>query len=126
MQPRAAYRKVTPGPATSFLFLAFMMGAITTIIPRGTRMTPGFSIMRRRIGGFWKPLSGIRQPSNNQQSRMKKCFWKNAVLFAISLLVVAANSLHAEKWKLVWSDEFDYQGLPDPAKWDYEQGFIRN
>jgi beta-glucanase (GH16 family) len=25
------------------------------------------------------------------------------------------------EWKLVWFDEFDYQGLPDPAKWDYEE-----
>jgi beta-glucanase (GH16 family) len=29
-------------------------------------------------------------------------------------------------WKLVWSDEFDKPGLPDPNKWDYEVGFIRN
>jgi len=29
-------------------------------------------------------------------------------------------------WKLVWCDEFDYEGLPDPAKWDYETGFVRN
>jgi beta-glucanase (GH16 family) len=29
-------------------------------------------------------------------------------------------------WKLVWADEFDKPGLPDPAKWDYETGFIRN
>jgi beta-glucanase (GH16 family) len=29
-------------------------------------------------------------------------------------------------WKLVWSDEFDKPGLPDPAKWSYEEGFIRN
>ena len=29
-------------------------------------------------------------------------------------------------YKLVWSDEFDYQGLPDPAKWGYEEGFVRN
>jgi beta-glucanase (GH16 family) len=28
--------------------------------------------------------------------------------------------------KLVWSDEFDTPGLPDPAKWDYEVGFVRN
>ena len=27
---------------------------------------------------------------------------------------------------LVFSDEFDYQGPPDPAKWDYEIGAIRN
>jgi beta-glucanase (GH16 family) len=29
-------------------------------------------------------------------------------------------------WELVWSDEFDYTGLPDPAKWGYEIGYIRN
>ncbi len=28
--------------------------------------------------------------------------------------------------ELVWSDEFDYEGLPDPAKWGYEEGFVRN
>jgi len=27
---------------------------------------------------------------------------------------------------LIWSDEFDSKGLPDPKKWDYEEGFIRN
>jgi beta-glucanase (GH16 family) len=25
-------------------------------------------------------------------------------------------------WKLVWSDEFDYNGLPDAKKWDYDVG----
>ena len=25
-------------------------------------------------------------------------------------------------WKLVWSDEFDHEGLPDPAKWAYDVG----
>lgn len=28
--------------------------------------------------------------------------------------------------KLVWDDEFDYTGLPDTRKWDYEVGFVRN
>lgn len=28
--------------------------------------------------------------------------------------------------KLVWSDEFDKDGLPDPNKWNYEMGFVRN
>jgi beta-glucanase (GH16 family) len=28
--------------------------------------------------------------------------------------------------KLVWSDEFDRDGRPDPAKWTYETGFVRN
>lgn len=32
----------------------------------------------------------------------------------------------AADWKLIWADEFDRPGLPDPAKWDYEVGFVRN
>jgi beta-glucanase (GH16 family) len=31
-----------------------------------------------------------------------------------------------EKWKLIWKDEFNYQGLPDDSKWSYETGFVRN
>ena len=29
-------------------------------------------------------------------------------------------------WQLVWSDEFDTDGLPDPERWNYEAGFVRN
>ena len=25
-------------------------------------------------------------------------------------------------WNLVWSDEFDYEGLPNPEKWSYDVG----
>lgn len=28
--------------------------------------------------------------------------------------------------QLIWADEFNYNGLPDPTKWDYEVGFVRN
>lgn len=28
--------------------------------------------------------------------------------------------------KLVWSDEFNYNGLPDGRKWNYEKGYVRN
>jgi beta-glucanase (GH16 family) len=42
------------------------------------------------------------------------------------LLLSVAASLPATEWKLIWSDEFDKPGLPDPAKWNYETGFIRN
>lgn len=27
-----------------------------------------------------------------------------------------------EQWQLVWSDEFNYAGLPDPTKWNYDVG----
>lgn len=29
-------------------------------------------------------------------------------------------------WKLVWWDEFEGEGAPDPKKWSYEEGFVRN
>lgn len=48
------------------------------------------------------------------------------LLFAISMLLLSVNYVRAEQWKLVWSDEFNYQGLPDNTKWDYEEGFVRN
>ena len=42
------------------------------------------------------------------------------------LLVSIASPAGAESWRLTWSDEFEYSGLPDPQKWDYEEGFVRN
>ncbi len=31
------------------------------------------------------------------------------------------------QWELVWSDEFDYEGLPSVDKWGYEEGcFLKN
>jgi len=29
-------------------------------------------------------------------------------------------------WNLVWSDEFNYTGTPDPSNWGYESGYKRN
>jgi hypothetical protein len=38
----------------------------------------------------------------------------------------APKAVRSGDWKLAWSDEFDYEGLPDKIKWDYEEGFVRN
>lgn len=35
-------------------------------------------------------------------------------------------SSKGEEMELVWSDEFEKEGLPDPSKWTYEEGFVRN
>lgn len=40
--------------------------------------------------------------------------------------VAAAQPAGAPARKLVWSDEFDKPGPPDPARWTYETGFVRN
>jgi beta-glucanase (GH16 family) len=37
-----------------------------------------------------------------------------------------ASKYASEGYRLVWSDEFEKAGQPDSAKWNYEQGFVRN
>jgi arabinan endo-1,5-alpha-L-arabinosidase len=38
---------------------------------------------------------------------------------------VAVND-STNHWKLVWQDEFNTNGPPDVANWNYERGFVRN
>jgi beta-glucanase (GH16 family) len=44
----------------------------------------------------------------------------------LSFTVLFGGTSLSADWKLVWSDEFDRAGPPDPAKWTYEEGFVRN
>ncbi|MBN2089544.1 family 16 glycosylhydrolase [candidate division KSB1 bacterium] len=50
---------------------------------------------------------------------------KKGTLFLLILLLMV-SSVYSQNWKLVWSDEFEYNGLPDSKKWGYEVGYIRN
>jgi beta-glucanase (GH16 family) len=45
------------------------------------------------------------------------------VLLAVTTLQAFSQS---PKKKLIWSEEFNYKGLPNPKKWVYETGFVRN
>lgn len=40
----------------------------------------------------------------------------------ILLALLSLSKLSAQEYKLVWSDEFNYTGLPDPTKWSYMIG----
>lgn len=43
-----------------------------------------------------------------------------------SLLFLFISDGNANDWTLVWSDEFNYSGQPDPSKWQHEEGLVRN
>ena len=53
-------------------------------------------------------------------------------MIRLLLIVLVAGSLFGcnsasstqpdSQWRLVWADEFNYTGLPDPAKWSYDVG----
>lgn len=50
-----------------------------------------------------------------------------ACLFSFSVACSHTDkSLKDDEWQLVWSDEFNGEGLPDKNKWSYEVGYIRN
>ena len=54
-------------------------------------------------------------------------------VFILSVLLIAlvaytgwADDAAPDGYRLVWSDEFEKDGRPDPKKWVYERGFVRN
>jgi beta-glucanase (GH16 family) len=59
-----------------------------------------------------------------------------ALLLPLSLLLVSQKitispvietDIKADNtWRLVWADEFNTDGAPDPKNWKFEQGFVRN
>ncbi len=42
------------------------------------------------------------------------------VLFFVFALPVVGLQAQTTEWELVWSDEFDYNGVPDPQKWSFD------
>ena len=47
------------------------------------------------------------------------------VLAFFSTVPLAAEVVPSE-YRLVWADEFEKDGAPNPEKWTYEHGFVRN
>ncbi|MDR3246305.1 MAG: glycoside hydrolase family 16 protein, partial [Prevotellaceae bacterium] len=48
------------------------------------------------------------------------------ILFFLFFLMPGYLFCQTNKWELIWSDEFNYSGLPNSRKWNYEEGFVRN
>ena len=42
--------------------------------------------------------------------------------YILALILVNAFNSFAQEYELVWSDEFDYTGLPNSEKWSYDVG----
>lgn len=53
---------------------------------------------------------------------------KLTCLVCIGVFAVCVTSfrLPEKKYKLVWADEFNNDGPPNPNNWTFEQGFVRN
>ena len=44
------------------------------------------------------------------------------VIFLVLLSQMATPKVSRDSWELVWSEEFNYSGLPDATKWSYDVG----
>jgi beta-glucanase (GH16 family) len=44
------------------------------------------------------------------------------IIIGLTFLAFCLPAFPSAHWKLVWSDEFDYTGLPEKAKWGYDEG----
>jgi len=56
-----------------------------------------------------------------QKYKNKIYFMKN-IIFLLSLILIISCQSTEKKAALLWSDEFDYEGLPNSEKWVYDVG----
>jgi len=60
----------------------------------------------------------------------KNRLMKYLKLFFMTPFIMAnlssTNAQNPPRYKLVWADEFNKNGIPNPANWTYETGFVRN
>ncbi len=67
---------------------------------------------------------------NTRQSVDTDRYRKHFIFFSIILMSIFLFGCNGSKkiieknnsWQLTWSDEFNYEGLPDSTKWDYDVG----
>ena len=45
-------------------------------------------------------------------------------ILSLILLLFALFAAAQDTWQLVWSDEFNGEGRPDEASWNFEMGFV--
>lgn len=49
-----------------------------------------------------------------------------ATIIPVAICCYASSSTETNGYRLLWADEFETDGKPDPKNWTYETGFVRN
>ena len=76
---------------------------------------PCFPLVRLALGSISFALSlGVAEPGDPAPSARPQSWARDE------------EQYHANTWDLVFSDEFDSGTTPDPKKWAYEEGLVRN
>ena len=91
------------------------------IIVNGKRVLHDLDVMVSRDGKIRSALT-VAIPNievTNEHLRIE--FAPTAREPILSALVVRGKSTEPDKWRLVWGDEFDRDGRPDPNRWNMEE-----
>ncbi|MDG5800916.1 glycoside hydrolase family 16 protein [Marinilabiliaceae bacterium ANBcel2] len=51
---------------------------------------------------------------------MERCDIRGGFILLVVLISLTGCANQSDSWTLVWSDEFNYEGLPDNTKWSYD------
>lgn len=70
-----------------------------------------YSKQKQSTKGQWFPITG---------SFFKDITMRTYFVFLIIMVWSLSSSAQSPSWKLIWSEEFNYQGFPDSTKWGYE------
>jgi len=71
------------------------------------------------IRNFRFPTNSTMKSISRQRLRF---FYSSIVLWFFISLTSYSQQPSSSGYRLVWSDEFNYRGLPDPKKWNYDVG----
>ena len=89
------------------------------VIINGENRIPELDVMLWRDG---KTISGLKVTTGAvdvTDGMLRVRFEPDSGDPVLSAVIVREQVPRADDWELVWGDEFDYDGAPDPARWSY-------
>lgn len=84
---------------------------------QGERRIRRLDVMSSRDGKVFSALTVTVPDVEVVDGNLDVSFEAHAMAPVLSALVVRNRQRPAPPWRLVWRDEFDYDGAPDPDKW---------
>ncbi len=87
----------------------------------GNVVIDALDVMASRDGKIHSALSVTVPDVDITDGKLDVEFRASAGLPVLSALVVRNAVPRSDDWKLSWSDEFDYEGGPDPERWEIDR-----
>ena len=91
------------------------------VLVNGTKRVDSLDVMSARDGKVLSALTVAVPNVEVTDGRLQIEFDTIRGEPILSAVVVRGKPADSDRWSLVWQDEFDYEGAPDPDKWNIEE-----